>query len=234
MATGTRIPRGIHDFNVYLPNTTAYLLTGSPTNSVRLGITPEEMTQWSVFTASWEPLYAKYSDKKNTRTTAVTDQLRGMIADVISFDQNCHFIDRIAASANVTIVDLEIFNIKKGPLQKVTRMASSTPIAEQVSVTFGLLGGGMINIKCYSTTGQRASIYSGADGVQYMFVVGNTPPESAEVPGLSKELSTRAIITLSLGAGNAGKNLYIYFRWYNSKHPELSGPWSALQTTIIV
>jgi hypothetical protein len=234
MITGPRIPRGIDDFNPYIVNTTAFLQAGEPTNAERLGILISELEKWSGFAAAWAPLYTKYSDKKSSRTTVVKDQLLEIISNTVDFDQSIHFIDRIAASPNVTIVDMEAFNIKKGVLQKTSRGSSTTPIAEPVTVTIQPIGGGTMSLKCYSATGQRASIYSGADGVQFLYVVGDVPPVSAEAPGLSKELSTKAIITLSLGSGSSGKNLYIYFRWYNTKHPELSGPWSALQTSLIL
>jgi hypothetical protein len=234
MTTGPRIPRGIDDFNPYIVNTTAFLHSGVPNNAERLGILIAELEKWSAFAGAWSPLYSKYSDKKSSRTTVVKDQLLEIISNTVDFDQSVHFIDRIAASPNVTIVDMEAFNIKKGVLQKTSRGSSSTPIAESVTVTIQPIGGGTMSLKCYSTTGQRASIYSGADGVQFLYVVGDVPPVSAEAPGLSKELSTKATITLSLGSGSSGKNLYIYFRWYNTKHPELSGPWSALQTSLIL
>ena len=151
-----------------------------------------------------------------------------------SFDQDNHILDRIAASPNVTIVDMETFNIKKGSLQKTTKSVSSTPISEPVTVTIQPIGGGSLTVKCYSTTGQRASIYDGADSVQYLYLVGDTAPASAEADGLTKEVSTKASFTLALGSGSSAKNLYIFFRWYNTKHPELAGPWSSLQTTLIL
>jgi len=235
MTTGARIPRGIDDFNPYYTNAIAYLLDGAPTtNALRLGIIPDELTQMTGFATAWAPLYSKYSDKKNSRTTAVKDQLLEILGNVVSFDQDNHILDRIAASPNVTIVDMETFNIKKGSLQKTTKSVSSTPISEPVTVTIQTLGGGSLTIKCYSTTGQRASIYDGADSVQYLYLVGDTAPVSAEAAGLTKELSTKASFTLALGSGSSAKNLYIFFRWYNTKHPELAGPWSSLQTTLIL
>jgi hypothetical protein len=235
MTTGARIPRGIDDFNPYYTNAITYLSDGKPTtNAVRLGILPEELTQMTDFATAWVPLYIKYSDKRNSRTTAVKDQLLEIIDNTVTFDQNNHILDRIAASPNVTIIDLETFNIKKGSLQKTTRTVSTTPIIEPVTVTIQPIGGGSATIKCYSTTGQRASIYDGADSVQYLYQVGDTAPSSAEAPGLTKDLSTKASFTLALGSASSAKNLYIYFRWYNTKHPELAGPWSSLQTTLIL
>jgi len=235
MTAGARIPRGIDDFNPYYTNAIAYLSNGTPTtNAVRLGIIPDELTQLTGFVTAWAPLYTKYSDKKNSRTTAVKDQLLEIIDNVVSFDQDNHILDRIAASPNVTIVDMETFNIKKGALQKTSKSVSSTPISEPVTVTIQPIGGGSMTVKCYSTTGQRASIYDGADSVQYIYQVGDISPASADATGLTKELSTKASFTLALGSGSSAKNLYIYFRWYNTKHPELAGPWSSLQTTLIL
>jgi hypothetical protein len=235
MATGTRIPRGIDDFNTYITNTSAYLLTGEPVNNAeRLSILPEESTQWKSFSDKWLPDYQKYKDKKNSRTIAVRDKLVQIISDTIDYDQKNRVLDRIAASPNVEIEDLGMFNINIGILKKTRRSVSLTPIVEPVTVTIQPLGGGSVTIKCYSTTGQRSAIYSDADSVQYLYMVADAPPASADAPGLMKEISTRATFTMSLGSASSGNKLYIYFRWYSTKHPELAGPWSGLQTTLIL
>ena len=234
MATGTRIPRGIDDFDTYLSNTSDYLLKGTPTNAERLGILPDESAQWKAFSDKWAPDYQKYRDKKNSRTIAVRDKLMQIISDVTEYDQKNRILDRIAASPNVEIEDLGIFNINISILQKSKRSMPLTPITEPVTVTIQPLGGGSVNIKCYSTTGQRSAIYSDADSVQYMYMVADVPPASADAPGLMKEISTRGTFTMALGSGSSAKNLYIYFRWYCTKRPELAGPWSALQTSLIL
>jgi len=76
---------------------------------------------------------------------------------------------------------------------------------------------------------QRAGICAGADSVQYMYAVGTTPPASAEAEGLKAEISTRASFNLDAGSASSGKYLYIYLRWYNTKHPALAGPWSSMK-----
>ena len=233
MSDGSRIPRSVDEFNPYITNTSAYLTAGTPTNAVRLGILEEESNKWTGFITEWSPLYVKYSDKKNGRTTAVVDQLHNIIDQCVTLDQSCHILDRIAASPNVTIVDMETFRIKKGALQKTTRSFYTTPITETPIVAVQPLGGGSMAIKCHSIT-SRASIVEGADSVQFVFLVGDTPPTSAEQEGLSKELSTKASFTLPLGAGTSAKYLYIYFRWYNTKHPELASPWCTLISTLIL
>jgi hypothetical protein len=37
----------------------------------------------------------------------------------------------------------------------------------------------------------------------------------------------------SLGASNKGNYLYVWSRWYNSKHPELAGDWNSRQVILI-
>jgi hypothetical protein len=234
MSEGSRIPRGIDDYNSYINNTTAYLKTGTPTNAERLGVSTEELAKWEGFLTAWNPLYVKYSDKKNGRTIAVTDQLHNLIDQCTLFNQTNHILDRIAASANVTIVDMETFNIKKGILQKPTRTIPVSAITEKLTVTLQAIGGGSVTIKCYGVSAQRAGIRAGADSVQYAYMVGTTPPTSIKAPGLTFELTTRAVLTLALGAENTAQYLYIYFRWYSTKRPKLSGPWSELNTTLIL
>jgi hypothetical protein len=47
-------------------------------------------------------------------------------------------------------------------------------------------------------------------------------------------ISTKGAFMLQGGVECEGKRLYIYFRWYNTKHPDIAGPWSQLQTTIVL
>ena len=234
MTTGPRIPRGIDDFNPYIVNTTAFLQTGAPTNAERLGILIAELERWLGFEAAWVPLYTKYSDKKNSRTTSIKDQLLAIIKECVELDKTRHFLDRIASSMNVTIKDMETFNIKKGVLQKSSPTVATAPILTQVIAALRPIGGCTFTVKCRPVSGQRPAIIRGANCVQYHYLVGKTPPGSAKDKTLEKDLSSKASFTLSLELGNTGQYLYIYFRWYNTKHPDLSGPWSALQTVLIL
>jgi hypothetical protein len=234
MADSPRIPRKIDLFNQYISNTTPYFNTGTPTNAERLGIRPEEVTQWIAIDTRWKPTYSLYSDKKNSRTTSVIEEINLIITDLIDLDHTYHLLDRIAASPNVNITDLETFNIKKGVLEKTTRSKPTTPITELVVPALQPLGGGIISMKCRNHIGNSASIIDGADSVEYNYCVGGTRPTSAESVGLKTGLSTKASFTLSLGAESAKEELFIFFRWYNTKHPELAGPWSSVQTTLIL
>lgn len=228
-----RIPRAIDEFNPYIINTSNYLADGSPTNATRLGFLDDEVEKWTGFAGNWTQLYFKYADKKSSRTTAIKDLLLKIIDECVELDQDYHLLDRIAASPNVNIIDLETFNIKVGKLQ-VSRSIPKTAITEPVLATIQQIGGGSFTIKCNNATSGRPAIFEDADSVQYTYLVGSTAPTSANAPGLTKEISTRAAFTLALGAENSEKHLYIYFRWYLTKYPNFAGPWSSMQTAFIL
>jgi len=234
MTVAPRIPRGIDDCSQYLISTNNYLISGTPNNAERLGILPEEAVKWSGFANRYSPLYLLYSDKKNSRTTAIKNQLLSIIDEVTDLDQTSHLLDRIAASPNVTIADMATFNIKKGVLQKTTRTVATTPLTNQVAAAIQPIGGGSVNIKCRNVSSERAAIDEGANCVQYAFVVGEKAPVSADAENMKREISTRASFVLALGSASSAQNLYIYFRWYHTKHADLAGPWSALMTTLIL
>lgn len=235
MTASPRIPRTIDLFNPYISSTSAYLLAGAPTNNgTRLGLSEEEISGWNDISTKWNPLYEKYKDKKTGRTTAIKDQLLLCIDEAVEYDRTCNLLDRIAVSLNVTVHDLETFNIKKGLLEKTTRTIPTTAIKEPVEPILVPFGGGNVTVKCYSSTSARAAIFGDADSVQYLYSVDTPVPESASTPGLIQGLSTRATFDLALGAQNGGKRLYLFLRWYNTKHPELAGPWSDLQSTFLL
>jgi len=235
MPVQSRIPRSIDSFSTYITNTNTYMLAGTPTNWSRLGWLQAEMTQWTSFVTQNAPLYAKYSDKKGGRTTAVIEQLHLIIKQCTTLNNNNHLLDRIAAAPTVSIIDMQTFHINKGVLQASARTNVQAGIAETVTAALVPIGGGDVQMKCRTThDSKRPSIPDDADSVQYAYQAGGTAPVSADDASLKKDMSTRAAFTLHTGPGNAAKSLYIFFRWYNSKHPDLAGPWSAIQTTVIV
>ena len=235
MADGSRIPPKLDKLNAYLINTSVYLAAGTPTtNGVRLGILPAEQTQWIAINTQWAPLFTKYSDKKNTRTSGVRDQLILLRRKLIDLDKSVHFLDRIAASPVATPVDLDVFNIKKKALKVSLRTNVNTAITENVSPVLSAVGGGMVAVKCFTPSSKRASILSGADSVQYTYSISDPAPTSPLVEGLKQGVSSRASFTLATGAENSGKYIHIYFRWYNIRRPENAGPWCVLQTLLLL
>jgi len=233
MPSTTRIPRSNGDLNTYMINTNAHLLNGTPDpNWKRVGLLETEMTQWTTLKTEFSELYMQYADKTNGRTKGIMDHLEEKKEEILDFDRSSHILDRIAASPNVTVYDLDVFNIKN---QTSGGRGGKVPvITENVTVTLSPVGGGMISVKCYSISGQRAHIIDEADCVQYAYTTGDTPPASAVVAGLVYGLSSKAAFTLSLGPDQAMKILYIYFRWYNTRHSEAAGPWCPCLNTGIL
>ena len=229
----TNVPRTYGNFNTFIRNTNSYMLEGTPKNSERLDIPVEMLTTWSGIGKKWIIAYDKYLDKYNLRTQAINDELRAIIDEADTFNVSQHFLARIAISPKATITDLETFGIRNGSGPKQSRSIPQTPIANLVEATLKPIGGGSVMVKCYSK-GSRAAILDTADCVQYLFTVGTTAPTSADDAILDKELSTKASFVLPTGVQKVGMMLYIYFRWYNTKHPDLAGPWSTLQSTIII
>lgn len=230
MPDGSRIPRTIEGFDIYIRVTATYFGAGSPvTNAARLGITEEEVAQWNNYCTQWCALHDLYVEKQISRTALVIYKMRETIQQTVTFNQTYCILDRIATSPNMTIGDLETFRIKRGPLQKSTRTVPQTSIKELVTVVLNPLGGGMFTVKCYSGSHKRPCINPVADSVQYLYTLGDTPPASIEEEGLITGLSTKACFRLALPGNSRGKTLYIYFRWYNTKRPNLSSPWSTLK-----
>jgi|SRR5665647_129322 len=234
MPDRSRIPRAIDRFNNYLSNTNSYLVAVDSANADRLGLLQAEVTRWTTFVSEWSPLYLKYIDEKGSRTTAIKDQLHSIIASCIKFDQTNHLLDRIAASPVVTVSDMEIFNIKKGILLKTKHTRPQAALTEPLFASIRPIGGGTVSIKCRSASGGRAAIFAGADAVQFNYAIGDTAPSFAEAYGLKSEISSKASIQLALSPASSGKYLYIYLRWYLVKHPALAGPWSNVQTVLVL
>lgn len=235
MATDTRIPRNYREYNSYIIGTSSYLQEGTPiTHATRLGLLDGEDVRWIEFAARWRQAYFLYNDKKNSRTTAIIDEMRSIINDTVNYDRKTNFLEKIAASPNVTTADLTLFNIKKGSLRKKGCTIPNTPIVELVSPALQPLSGGFVSIRCHNNTKRRAAIYGSANCVQYRYMVGTTPPLSAKAGELTMNISTKASFVLQLEPSSTGKYLYIYFRWHNTKHPILAGPWSTLQTSLIL
>lgn len=51
--------------------------------------------------------------------------------------------------------------------------------------------------------------------------------------GTKQEFFSGSTHEFTLGADKKGKYLYVWSRWYNSKHPEIAGDWNARQVELI-
>ena len=186
----------------------------------------------SIYT-QWNQLMAKYSDKKNGRTTAVIEQLNLLIEKFLDYDRTTFLLDRIASSPTASVADLEVFNIKKGLLRTKTRTIRKIAISDGVSATIIPLGGSQLSFKCRSQATGRAAMHEDADIIQFAYSI-DTRPVSPEDQGMRFGLSSKVSFTLPLEPIHAGKIIYVFFRWFNTKRPHLAGPWSTVYMSVIV
>jgi hypothetical protein len=116
------------------------------------------------------------------------------------------------------------------------------------------MGGGIIKIPCSTSSDiKRACLAKNADGVMIAYSVidpgdlvnrklsGASPETEGKIPAPEtaekchiKQVQMGATITLNLGSNDKGKQIFLYLRWYNFKHPELSGPYGELITLLII
>lgn len=235
MSSKQRISRNPAEFNDFITGTSTYLKAGEPvTNGVRLGLLPVEIDKWCGFAARWTPIYSKYNDKLNGYTRGTRNDIYTIMEEVQDFNREVFLLDRIKVSPAATLADLEMFNLKRPSGPKASHSAPHSLIKETVEVSFKLIKGGFVNVSCRGTSHPRPSIIDVADSIQYVYLIGTNPPASPTVPILQKELSTKSKFVINAGIENIGKTLYCYFRWYNTKYPEAAGPWTMLESTLIL
>ncbi len=229
MSTKRRIPDNIPDFNAYINNTDDYQQAGGPpTNAVRLGLTAQNSSDWKAKRIAWVALYKKYIDPAQC-TTAVKQNIQLAMKGFKAFAQP--LIDIMAVSPAATADDANAFNFvldRKKPSQ------SHTALTDKVVLDAKPIGGGDVAMKAKtSTDSSRASKPDGADSVQLAYAFGATPPANMD-KGTTKDIFTKASFTLHAGTDNIGSKMYVYARWYNTKHPELAGPWTVMLTLTVL
>lgn len=229
MNNRSRIPRTIMTFNDYINVIVTYLLLGDPvTNWSRLGLLDEEMKWLQTLLQDWNKLYTLYADKKGGRTAEVIESMNSLITKMLDYNQKQHLLDRIASSLNATTVDWSKFNINGGDRSFSKGMRSA--IQDVVEPTLEPIKGGVVAMKCYGSESSRPAIHGDANCVQFAYCVGTEPPAMPDDPGMIHDISSRASFSINLGPASSGKKLYIFFRWYNTIHPDTAGPWTGLIT----
>ncbi len=226
--SNSRIPVPIAKFNAYIRNTDDYQLAGGPpTNATRLGISSTDSATWHTDRGAWDILYAKYIDK-NQVTPSVKNNVRNFIRDFRIFA--IPLIDIMAASAAATQDDANAFNfvlVAKNPTHRTDQ------IEDRCYATIISLGGGDIKIKCRTASDtKRSSLAPLADSVQYAWKAGTAAPAN-ETDGTTVATSTKATFILHTGTSSDPRKFYVFVRWFDTKHPELAGPWSVLMVTPI-
>ncbi|MGD0710660.1 MAG: hypothetical protein ABR968_05705 [Bacteroidales bacterium] len=247
------IPRDIDKFNSYITRTNDYLILGSPTNAERFGWTAQNLSDWQAFRTEWEPLFFKYSDRKDTYTTAIKNSMEAIIANAIIYDRENKLILKIKATVGLTVTDCYTFSI---PIsysmprlstpqgEKSADTHKTTMTEERVFPQLKPVGGGMIKIDCFQFVkgSGRAHKPEGYDLLEYkvaVFYSGTSDiPTQFTDTRLTLGYSSKAsfmlntnVFTSNLPATELGeavplKMAVFFFRWAKSKHPDLDGPWS--------
>jgi len=240
MSDRSRIPKAIGDFNGYINTTANYLAAGTPTNGSRLGLTTQNISDWAAKRLYWSAtLYPKYINPLLS-TKAIKDEVKNKMVEFRTFAQP--LLNIVAASPNATEADANALNFV---LNRAAPTEPNTPIAGLVDFTVETLGGGELQFTCRPIgDGGRASKAEGADSVQvaWRFLdTGTTPnpnpgPDVIPTPsdfGTVKDIFTKMKFLFHAGDVNVGKRIVIFVRWWNTKHPELAGPWSAVRVVVV-
>src|ERR1051326_1011258 len=238
MAQG-RIPHLLSLFDKYIRNSVTFLLSINPATGNAwwqdLGLTGAEINQLQQFLGRWytgnpaNPGAYELHINPNTKTKKTREDISKIISDFTAFMRP--LLLRMSGSANLTDGARLALRIAA---PNASRTKHREAIKDTVNFIVTPLGGGDMRFTCRTKTDtKRASKAKFSDSVQLAYKIGDPSPISADDESLEKESFTRAAFTLNAGSVNAGKKCYTFARWYNTKHPELAGPWSALNTSVI-
>lgn len=226
-----------------------YQLAGTPSNFSRFGWSALNSSDWHDKKVYWsDTLYPLYGDPM-TSTTAVKGNVKLFIEDFHVFGNP--LLNLAAASSAATHDDEVAMNFKIGRHEPTHRTVA---LSEKLILGALAQGGGDIHFTGRtSTDASRPSKPAGSDSMQLAFMIqgaDDTPvpvppnpnpnpnPDPNKLPSpdsskFTKEILTRASITVHFGTDNTGKIIICAARWFNTKHPELAGSWSSLVALMI-
>ncbi len=247
-----RIPVVIDTFNAYINNTERYLRMLSPVpvpptvppttgaipavavvptplfNWQRLTMLITEMDAWTNFKNQWNALYIPYSDKEESRTTAITNKLRAVQDNFGIFARP--ILTMIAGVRTVTDDDAAVLNIV---IHRAEPVHPITPIDQIPTFSATPIGGAEVKFSFRPThDSTRASKLPEATGIEIRYEVGDVcPPEPTVCTQMF--ISTKSIFILSLPGTAKGKTLHVSARWIISNDPARNGPWSGMFSVVV-
>ena len=227
----SRIPYAPEKFNTYIINTSDDVSSPAlPTVQTRFNWTDAEATAWTDACAKWvKTIYKNYSNK-STRTPLAETEVKKFIAEF--HKTNNPLLDRAAASTGATTEDELLYNFKS---TRAKPTHNTEKIKASVIASLEALGGGNMQARCRTIAGTGRPFIPhdlGADSVQYAYAVGKIPVN--ETDATTMVVSTKAMFVIALGTGASEERMYSFWRWYNTKNPELSGSWSRMITSAIL
>ena len=233
--TGTRVPRTLGAFDQYIRRVVAFLIAGSPTNGARLLLTAAEILKAQDLLALWftgnasSPGAWELHSNPNIKNKSTRKAVVKIMKDFSVFFRP--ILTRISGCSATTASDRLILNIAD---PNPSRTHHTERIEDLVVFTIVPKGGGDVRIICRSSADTKHVSKSPAtNSVEICYKVGDTEPSSTDDETNKIFISSRASFNLALGTANICKKIYVYARWYNTKHPELAGHWSALHQAVI-
>jgi hypothetical protein len=256
MSKEGRIPVKLETFITYIVMVNDYLNTVQPSDTAKrgtiLGMSDEELAQLDSFVkkfVSGDPDHPGFWDLHKDKTTKTQTTRQDMVDTKKTF---CSFfrpiLDRISGSASITNTDRDKLNIAHPVTSHTTPKAA---IASDCFVNITMLGQCKVSFECRASADEaRASKAEGADAVEMAYKSlpledekdseGNPTgrkikPRQMMGPSeaTDRSISTKALFTMTFEDTHLGNNLQMFFRWINTKHPDLAGPWSSLLSEII-
>jgi hypothetical protein len=240
MSNIERIPRTIDEFNSYIRiANNRQLATNSSTGNPfwkDYNWTSAQSTEFNSRHDKWVNDIFKRWSSAETSTSIVKKEWPKFIRSLIDYVKENKLVEKIKSCDIVSVEDATVWRF---PLTRSKRSFRREMIQKEV---FGMLlgsQGGRVKCKVRVTKSEgRAKIprADGADSVQYAWAAvnkGDTAPSDIGSSFYKKDISTKAIFHFEAGAENITKYLVIYFRWYNTKHPNLAGVWTEEQRMVI-
>ena len=239
-----RIPIIVDHFNAYINNTERYLrLTPIPpptaapaaapalANYVRLGMLDTEMASWTNFKNQWNALYAPYSDKQESRTTAIKNKLRDVQVAFQVFAQP--LLTMMSGMRTVNDDDAAALHIV---IHRAKPVHPVSPIIDVPIMGLKPIGGGEVKITVRrATDATRASkIVTAEIELRYAHIfIDEVVPK--KIDDLFHDfISTKAIFVLHIGVHDSQKTLYAACRWVDLSNPSRNGPWTVIQKTPVL
>ena len=111
---------------------------------------------------------------------------------------------------------------------------ATTQISADLFYKIKAIGSGEMEVHAHTDSEHgRAHLAPGADGVQVAYTIGDAVPTDAE-HGTERQVYRSASFIIEAGMTNRKQNINLFMRWYNSVHPNLSSPWTAVKTEIVL
>jgi hypothetical protein len=256
MAKQRRIPEILAAFIAYITTVNDYLQNPLPGESEprgkTLGMTGAELTKLADYVKlfmSGDPAHPGLWDlhkNKDTKTASTRQNMADAMKEFGIFFRP--ILNRMASCTSITNNDRNVLNIAH-PI--TTHTTPSTAIAAKCFVDITMLGQCEVKFECRaSADANRSGKAEGSDAVEVAFcslpmvevkagdgsiLASKVKPRQMMGPSEATDhsISTKALFTVTYPDSQLGNNLQLFFRWINTKHPDLAGPWSPLFSVII-